>query len=101
MELLSSIITKDIKEYLDAILTIINDDELNLPQKIKESNKNSLNSLYDYFQKIKTDIKKNFIDYLNVNQLKINYKETAREIYEQKSDNYKQNMDYKKCNKKI
>ena len=82
-------------------LELFNDEQLNLSKMIKERNKKILNNLYESFQKIKQNIKDNFVDYLTVENLKKNYDKNIEKLYDFKSKNYKKNMDYQTFYEKI
>ena len=76
------------------MIDIINDDKLGLSDVEKNENEDSLNSIYDYFKKIKDEIKDSKKDILDTNYLKEKYKDNIKMFYESKSNQYKQQMDY-------
>ena len=91
----------DLKNYINIILELFDDEQLNLSKMIKERNKKILNNLYESFQKIKENIKDNFVDYLTVENLKKNYDKNIEKLFDFKSENYKKNMDYQTFFEKI
>jgi hypothetical protein len=93
---LSEDVTKNIDTYLNTMIDIINDDKLGLSDDEKNENEDSLYSIYDYFKKIKNEIKDKKKDILEINYLKENYKDDIKMFYESKSNQYKQQMDYEK-----
>ena len=93
---LSEDVTKNIDTYLNTMIDIINDDKLGLSDVEKNENEYSLNSIYDYYKKIKNEIKDRKKDILDINYLKEKYKDNIKMFYESKSNQYKQQMDYEK-----
>ena len=96
---LMDVVANDINKYLNTILKILDDDKLKLGDDIKNNNKISLIKMSDSFKNVKDDIKVQFKDYLSMNYLKKDNEKFIKEIYECKSDKYKNEMnfnDYKK-----
>ena len=101
LKILSSKAIKDINNYINTTLDLLDDKQLNLSKTIKERNKKSLYNLFDSFKKIKEDIINHFSDYLTINNLKDKYANNIEKVYNFKSENYKRNMDYHTYYKKI
>ena len=94
IKVLADMAIKDLKKYINTTLDLFNDEQLNLSDIIKERNKKSLNNLYESFQKIKENLKDNLKDCLSIKKLKDKYDKNVGKIYDFKSSNYKNNMNY-------
>ena len=101
LNVLAKTAINEIKNYTNIILELFDDEQLNLSKMIKERNKKILNNLYESFQKIKENIKDNFVDYLTVENLKKNYDKNIEKLFDFKSENYKKSMDYQTFCEKI
>ena len=81
------------------MLNIINSDKLGLSQDIKDKNQNSLIKICACFKNIKDKIKDKLMGLLDKKQLKEDYQDNIKNIYDSKSDDYKKKMTYDKfCN---
>ena len=87
---------KSIEKFLNAILNIVNSDNLGLLQDVKDKNKNSLQSICDCFKKIRDNLKDNLMNLLEFKNLKNNYQDYIKNVYDRKSDAYKKEMSYEK-----
>ena len=87
---------KSIEKFLNAILNIVNSDNLGLLQDLKDKNKNSLQSICDCFKKIRDNLKDNLMNLLEFKNLKNNYQDFIKNVYDRKSDAYKKEMSYEK-----
>ena len=87
---------KSIEKFLNAILNIVNSDNLGLLQDVKDKNKNSLQSICDCFKKIRDNLKDNLMNLLEFKNLKNNYQDFIKNVYDRKSDAYKKEMPYEK-----
>ena len=101
LNVLAKTAINEIKNYKNITLELFDDEQLNLSKMIKERNKKILNNLYESFQKIKENIKDNFVDYLTVENLKKNYDKNIEKLFDFKSENYKKSMDYQTFCEKI
>ena len=101
IEKLMDVVTNDINKYLNTILKILDDDKLNLSDDIKNNNKISLKKMSDSFKNVKDDIKVQFKDYLSVDYMKKDNEKFIKEIYECKSDNYKNEMNFNDFKKNV
>ena len=98
---LASKVTKNIDKYLKTILDILNDENLELNEEIKNRNKETINRLYDHFKDEKENIKGELNKLLDIKQLKKNNEEFIKIIYENKDEEYKKDMDFKKFSKNV
>ena len=87
---------KSIEKFLNAILNIVNSDNLGLLQDVKDKNKNSLQSICDCFKKIRDNLKDNLMNLLEFKNLKNNYQDFIKNVYDRKIDAYKKEMSYEK-----
>ena len=87
-------ISKDINKFYDTILKILNDDNFNLSDAIKAENKISLNNILNYIKNSLSDIKNNLENKLTKNNLKEDNKDIILKIYDNKSIEYKNEMNY-------
>ena len=98
---LASKVTKNIDKYLKTILDILNDENLELNEEIKNRNKETINRLYNHFKDEKENIKGELNKLLDIKQLKKNNEEFIKIIYENKDEEYKKDMDFKKFSKNV
>ena len=98
---LASKVTKNIDKYLKTILDILNDENLELNEEIKNRNKETINRLYNHFKDEKENIKGELNKLLDIKQLKKNNEEFIKIIYENKDEKYKKDMDFKKFSKNV
>ena len=91
---LTEVVTEDINKYLNTILKILDSDNLNLSDDIKNKNKISLKQMNDSFKNDKEEIKVEFKNFLSMDYLKKDNVKFIKEIYESKSDNYKNEMNF-------
>ena len=94
-------VTNNIEKYLNEISDLINDEEFNLPNEIKNENNKILYILYEHFLKVKEDIKKECFKYLEINNLKNKYDKIIENYYGNKSSKYKKEMCYESFYKKV
>ena len=94
-------VTNNIEKYLNEISDLINDEEFNLPNEIKNENDKILRILYDHFLKVKEDIKEELFKFLEINNLKNKYDKSVENYYGNKSSKYKKEMCYKSFYKKV
>ena len=85
---------KDLNEYLKELLDIINDDKLKLSEEIKNNNEESLKKLYNSFNDNKNDIINELKNSLTINNLKKENESLFKQVYDEKSENYKSEMNY-------
>ena len=98
---LASKVTKNIDKYLETIFDILNDENLELNEEIKNRNKETINRLYNHFKDEKENIKGELNKLLDIKQLKKNNEEFIKIIYENKDEKYKKDMDFKKFSKNV
>ena len=98
---LASKILEDLDKYLETILLIINHDSLKLDENIKNQNKIALNNLYNIFKETKEELKDELQKELDINNLRKNNEKFIKEFYENKSEEYKKEMDFKKFSNKV
>ena len=101
MNKLQEIVTKDIKEYLTQILNILNNDKLNLNNEIKNNNKISLNKMYNSFKNVKESNIDEFKIFLTMEYLKKDNEKFIKEIYDNKSEKYKKEMNFIEFKKNV
>ena len=90
---------ESVEKFSEAMLNIINSDKLGLSQEIKDKNQNSLIKICACFKNIKDKIKDKLMGLLDKKQLKEDYQDNIKNIYDSKSDDYKKKMTYDKfCN---
>ena len=85
---------KDLNEYLKELLDIINDDKLKLSEEIKNNNEESLKKLYNSFNDNKNDIINELKNLLTIDNLKKENESLFKQVYDEKSENYKSEMNY-------
>ena len=85
---------KDLNEYLKELLDIINDDKLKLSEEIKNNNEESLKKLYNSFNDNKNDIIDELKNSLTIDNLKKENESLFKQVYDEKSENYKSEMNY-------
>ncbi len=98
---LTEVITQDINKYLNTILKILDSDNLNLSDDIKNKNKISLKNMNDSFKNVKEAIEVEFKNFLSMDYLKKDNGKFIKEIYESKSDNYKNKMNFNDFKKNV
>ena len=86
--------SEDLQKYFETIKSILNDKELNLSENIRKQNIESLEKIYDSFQKIRNKIEDNLNYLLTFNKLKRDNEEFIKNAYEFKSEEYKRKMSY-------
>ena len=98
---LAKVVTEDINKYLNTILNILESDKLNLSDDIKNKNKISLNKMKDSFKNVKEGIKVEFKNFLSKDYLEKDNEKFIKEIYECKSYNYKNEMNFNDFKKNV
>ena len=92
---------ESVEKFSEAMLNIINSDKLGLSQDIKDKNQNSLIKICACFKNIKDKIKDKLMGLLDKKQLKEDYQDNIKNIYDSKSDDYKKKMTYEKFCKNV
>ena len=96
IEKLTDCATKDLNNYQQTLLNIINNEKLGLSNDIKMENKKSLGKLYSSFKKTRDGIEKELKEMLSMKRLKKDNEEFVKKEYDKKSEEYKKNMTFKK-----
>ena len=93
--------SENLDKYYEAIKTILNDKELNLPEHVQKENMQSLDNIYDSFKKTKSNIENELKDLLLLDKMKKENEQFIKNIYEYKSSEYKKDMSYKEFCKHV
>ena len=88
--------SEDLNKFVENLISIIEDKELNLTEDIKNNNRKSIDMIHESFKKVKDIIKVDLEHLLSVEKLKIDNKDYIKSIYEYKSEEYKKKMNFEK-----
>ena len=95
IEQLEKIASEDLKKYLSVILKILlYNDKLKLNDDMITKNKIAINNLFNSFSNIKDNIKDDIQNLLTIDNLKRDNEEIIKKIYDSKSDEYKNNLNF-------
>ena len=95
IEQLEKIASEDLKKYLSVILKILlYNDKLKLNDDMITKNKIAINNLFISFSNIKDNIKDDIQNLLTIDNLKRDNEEIIKKIYDSKSDEYKNNLNF-------
>ena len=83
------------------MITIIEDNELNLTEDIKNNNRKSIEMIHDSFKKVKDIIGIDLEDLLSMDKLKKENGEILKIAYDLKSEEYKNKMSFEKYCKNV
>ena len=92
---------KNLDKYLETIKIILNDNKLDLTEDIKNKNITSINCIYSSFQKLQTDMKDELKTFLQMSNLKKDNEKFIKEIYDDKSEEYKKKNSFEDFSKKV
>ena len=81
--------SEDLNKFVENLISIIEDKELNLTEDIKNNNRKSIDMVHESFKKVKDIIKVDLEHLLSVEKLKIDNKDYVKSVYEYKSEEYK------------
>ena len=101
LQKLTENVTQDISKYFDIIINILNDEKLGLTPEIKEKNKIALTKLYNSFTNAKNHISDDMKKKLTLSNLIEDNQEFVNEVYEKKSQDYKNKINYDDFTKKV
>ena len=93
---LTNCATKDLNNYQKILLKIINNEKLELSDGVKIKNEKSIENIYSSFKKVRDGIEKELKEMLSMNRLKKDNEELVKKTYENKSEEYKKDMSFKK-----
>ena len=98
---LMKIIKEDIKKYFDEIIKIINNNRFKLSDDTKINNIESLNRIFNSFNTIKDSLKNDIKSSLTKENLKRDTDEFIKKIYNQKTIEFKNKMNYNNFYNKV
>ena len=98
---LMKIIKEDIKKYFDEIIKIINNNRFKLSGDTKINNIESLNRIFNSFNTIKDSLKNDIKSSLTKENLKRDTDEFIKKIYDQKTIEFKNKMNYNNFYNKV
>ena len=93
--------SKDLNKFVDNLISIIEDKELNLSEDIKNNNRKSIDIIHNSFKKVQDLIKIDLEHLLSIDKLKIDNKDMIKSIYELKTEEYKERMNFEKYCKNV
>ena len=88
--------SNDLNKFVENLISIIEEKELNLTEDIKNKNRKSIEIIHDSFKKVQGIIKIDLEHLLSMDKLIIDNKDIIKSIYESKSKEYKEKMTYEK-----
>ena len=88
--------SENLNIFVDNIISIIEKKELNLTKDIKNKNRKSIKLIHDSFKKVQDTIKIDLEHLLSMDKLINDNKDILKYIYEYKSEEYKEKMNYEK-----
>ena len=86
--------SEDLNLFVENLISIMEDKELNLTEDIKINNRKSINIIHDSFKKLKDIIRIDLEHLLSMDKLKIENEEYLKIAYEMKSEEYKNRINY-------
>lgn len=86
--------SKDLNKFVENLIEIMEDKELNLSEEIKDNNRKSIKMIHDSFEKVKNIVRIDLEHYLSMDKLKIENEEYLKIAYEMKSEEYKNRINY-------
>ena len=92
---------ESVEKFQEAMLSIVNSDKLNLSEEIKDRNKSSLQNICDCFKNSREKLIDDLMDLLEIKKLKKDYQDYIKNIYDNKTDDYKKKMTYEKFCKNV
>ena len=93
--------SEDLNKFEEKIIEILEDKELNLTEDIKDNNRKSIKMIHDSFEKVKNIIRIDLEHLLSVDKLKIDNAENLKAIYEMKSEEYRNKMNFEEYCEKV
>jgi len=93
--------SEDLNKFEEKIIEILEDKELNLTEDIKDNNRKSIKRIHDSFEKVKNIIRIDLEHLLSVDKLKIDNAENLKAIYEMKSEEYRNKMNFEEYCEKV
>ena len=85
---------QSLEKFLETILSIVNNDKLELSEEIKNENKKSLTNLCNSFKNLRNELKDELMGLLTMSSLKKDYKDFVKEVYDNKNESYKKEINY-------
>ena len=101
MEKLYKNASEDLNKFVENLIAIIEDKELNLTEDIKNNNRKSIEMIHDSFKKVKDIIGIDLEHLLSMDKLKIENEEYLKIAYASKSEEYKNKMSFEEYRKKV
>jgi len=101
MEKLYNNASEGLNKFVDNLIAIMEDNELNLTEDIKENNRKSIKMIHDSFEKVKNIIRIDLEHLLSMDKLKIENEEFLKFAYEIKSEEYKNKMNFEQYCKNV
>ena len=101
MEQLYKNASEDLNKFVENLIAIIEDKELNLTEDIKNNNRKSIEMIHDSFKKVKDIIRIDLEYLLSMDKLKIENEEYLKIAYDSKSEEYKNKMSFEEYSKKV
>ena len=92
---------EDLDKYLNIISKILGDEKLGLTSEIINNNEKCLKKVYESFKNIRNTLKNDLIDLLKMDKLISDNKDLVKEVYENKSETYKKNMNFNTFSKNV
>ena len=92
---------ENLDKYLETINDILNNSKLGLNEETKKNNKTTINKIYTSFKNIKKELKDDLTGLLKIERLKKVNEKLIKEIYEEKSEEYKKENDFEKFAKNV
>ena len=93
--------SEDLNKFVENLINIIEDKELNLTEDIKNNNRKSIEMIHDSFKKVKNIIKIDLEHLLSVDKLKIEIEAFLKTAYDIKSEEYKNKMSFEEYCEKV
>ena len=91
----------NIEDFLETMLSIVNNDKLGLTQDIKNKNKDSLKKICNGFKNIRNKLNEDLMELLTISRLKSDYKNYIKNIYDKRSNNYKKKMSFEQFSEQV
>lgn len=86
--------SEDLNKFVENLIAIIEDKELNLTEDIKNNNRKSIEIIHDSFKKVKNIIRIDLEHLLSMDKLKMENEECLKIAYDLKSEEYKNKMSF-------
>ena len=93
--------SEDLNKFVENLISIIEDKELNLTEDIKNNNRKSIEMIHDSFKKVKNIIRIDLEHLLSMDKLKMENEEYLKIVYDLKSEEYKNKMNFEEYCKKV